>query len=393
MEISIEASFVQQRDSAPAGTELQQTPPKAGGQTPHALHYEGSARPSPEPMWSSPMAGIQNSLAHHFEAPAPLPPHMRVTETLPPQKRRASPDPSNQVQSDAPTTGNKRTKFRQMFITGNGVHDSRPITKEEHLENLRKIQEEFRQQCAKVAEQASSGQRQPQATLKPQNYEGAVNAWETYAVETGGEVKRRIQRKGNPSSQDNVPLKPRRPGRGMIQPAEKMPHTGKEIQQEAYETSPEEKLRMQQKSIPSSQVETPLKPRRPGMGMIQPVEKMPRTGKEIQQKEKESLTAFFPLDFVNSMVRLYEAIIAKPDLPAKDHNNIISDPVERGMRRQAHEAIRHIFDGKLDSQTDKDGHLQISALSIQTKPRVKKPSNFSKPRQLSVNNAQAQAAE
>lgn len=66
---------------------------------------------------------------------------------------------------------------------------------------------------------------------------------------------------------------------------------------------------------------------------------------------------------------LYDRVTKSPGLPPREYGNVVAPTIERSNRGKVHEAIRRIFNSKLDSQTNVDGQIIIAAMPKQAAAR------------------------
>ena len=74
------------------------------------------------------------------------------------------------------------------------------------------------------------------------------------------------------------------------------------------------------------------------------------------------LNSFFDKKVVASILALYNRILNSPHRKPKEYGIVKSDRIpDRELRTQIHQAVRRIFSARLDSYTDNDGAMVISA--------------------------------
>ena len=71
---------------------------------------------------------------------------------------------------------------------------------------------------------------------------------------------------------------------------------------------------------------------------------------------------YFSEDIVEELIALYEAILRAPNKKSRDHPTVRTPfTSDRTVRSQIHQDIRRIFGGKVDSSTDNEGVLVLTA--------------------------------
>ncbi|KAI9829968.1 MAG: hypothetical protein M1819_005940 [Sarea resinae] len=82
----------------------------------------------------------------------------------------------------------------------------------------------------------------------------------------------------------------------------------------------------------------------------------------LSVEDKALLDSFFGGDTVQSIVNLYRKILDSPKARANSFDKVKSAPIsDRGLRTSIHQAIRRIFSSRLESSTDGEGAMVISA--------------------------------
>ena len=75
---------------------------------------------------------------------------------------------------------------------------------------------------------------------------------------------------------------------------------------------------------------------------------------------------YFTTEVVDAIRSLHNRILKSPDRHAKEYGNVRSAVMDRQTRGKIHQEIRRIFNSKLESQTDENGHMVISAMPKQS---------------------------
>lgn len=83
---------------------------------------------------------------------------------------------------------------------------------------------------------------------------------------------------------------------------------------------------------------------------------------EVTESDREKLLGYFSESAVTDLLALYELIRAKPGKKSSDYPIVRTDfTTDRSVRSQIHQAIREIFKSSVDSSTDHDGVLILTA--------------------------------
>lgn len=83
---------------------------------------------------------------------------------------------------------------------------------------------------------------------------------------------------------------------------------------------------------------------------------------EISSDDRALLVSYLNETAVTELLILYAKILANPNVKPKEHGTVRTDfTSDRSIRGQIHQAIRRIFSSRIDSSTDNDGVLILSA--------------------------------
>ena len=82
---------------------------------------------------------------------------------------------------------------------------------------------------------------------------------------------------------------------------------------------------------------------------------------QLSTQDQSTLDNYFSIDIIDALKSLYNRIMQSPGRQPKTYGKVQSPQIDRKSRKQIHQDIRRIFNGKLDSQTDNDGHIIIAA--------------------------------
>ncbi|KAF2143347.1 uncharacterized protein K452DRAFT_325919 [Aplosporella prunicola CBS 121167] len=97
--------------------------------------------------------------------------------------------------------------------------------------------------------------------------------------------------------------------------------------------------------------------------------------KEISPEDIAKLQATFGERVTNFAVSLYEKVLSNPQKKARDFDSILSEPfAEKEDRTAAHQLIREVFAGRLDSSTQNGNAIKVGA----TPPRNRNNNNRGK---------------
>ena len=105
-----------------------------------------------------------------------------------------------------------------------------------------------------------------------------------------------------------------------------------------------------------------------------PVEaKEPRKDGEISDGDKALLVKDLGEEAVKKLLRMYSKILANPNLKLKEYGTVLIKDFtsDRSKRGEIHQAIRRIFSSRIDSSTDAEGQLILSA----SLPSFRQPRN------------------
>ncbi|KAL9005248.1 MAG: hypothetical protein Q9188_001970 [Gyalolechia gomerana] len=81
----------------------------------------------------------------------------------------------------------------------------------------------------------------------------------------------------------------------------------------------------------------------------------------LSDEDKDLLISFFDSETVDSILALLHRILASPLRKAKDFGSVTTNPIERSVRTEIHQAIRRIFSSRLETMTDDAGAMVVFA--------------------------------
>ncbi|KAL8999873.1 MAG: hypothetical protein Q9169_001414 [Polycauliona sp. 2 TL-2023] len=88
---------------------------------------------------------------------------------------------------------------------------------------------------------------------------------------------------------------------------------------------------------------------------------------QLSDPDKALLTSYFDTEVVDQILALFQRILASPQRRARDFGHVITQPIEREVRTEIHQAIRRIFSSRLESTTNGDGAMNIAAANPRSK--------------------------
>lgn len=95
---------------------------------------------------------------------------------------------------------------------------------------------------------------------------------------------------------------------------------------------------------------------------------------QISDEDRTVLMSYFPEPVVDAIRSLYNRIIDSPSRAAQTYGTVKSPVIDRQLRTKIHQDIRRIFRSRLETITDNDGAMLVSAMPSSTN------SHFSKAR-------------
>ncbi|KAL9130214.1 MAG: hypothetical protein Q9217_001559 [Psora testacea] len=86
---------------------------------------------------------------------------------------------------------------------------------------------------------------------------------------------------------------------------------------------------------------------------------------DLPKADQDVLVSYFPTEVVDAIRSLYNHVITSPDRSTREYGTVRSAIIDRQTRGKIHQEIRRIFNSKLESQTDDEGRIIISAIPKQ----------------------------
>ena len=101
---------------------------------------------------------------------------------------------------------------------------------------------------------------------------------------------------------------------------------------------------------------------------------------QLNNADRDLLTQYLGPDTVNALVALYERIVNSPHRKAKDYGIVRLAAFSRETRSRIHREIRKIFNSRLESVTDNDGSMVITAMAEKPTFHARTPVNNARDR-------------
>ena len=101
---------------------------------------------------------------------------------------------------------------------------------------------------------------------------------------------------------------------------------------------------------------------------------------QLNNADRDLLTQYLGPDTVDALVALYERIINSPHRKARDYGIVRSAAFSRETRSRIHREIRKIFNSRLESVTDNDGSMVITAMAEKPTFHARTPVNNARDR-------------
>ncbi len=122
----------------------------------------------------------------------------------------------------------------------------------------------------------------------------------------------------------------------------------------------------------SESSENPAKAQNADVSCARSVRSYILTTVQISDDDRIKLVGYFSEEAVNELVALYESVTRQPEKKSREHPTVrTAFTSDRSLRSQIHQDIRRIFQGKIDSSTDKDGVLVLTAATASANHRIR----------------------
>lgn len=83
---------------------------------------------------------------------------------------------------------------------------------------------------------------------------------------------------------------------------------------------------------------------------------------QITDEDKKILLSYFTEPVVNAVYSIYNRVLNSPRRATRDYGTVRSTIIDRKLRTKIHQDIRRIFQSRLETVTDSDGAMVISAM-------------------------------
>ncbi len=104
------------------------------------------------------------------------------------------------------------------------------------------------------------------------------------------------------------------------------------------------------------------------------------TSAQLNYDDRNLLVQYLGPEAVDALVVLYERIVSSPYRKAKDHGTVRSAAISRETRSKIHQDIRRIFNSRLESVTDSNGSMVITAVPEKPTFHARTPVNNARDR-------------
>ena len=96
---------------------------------------------------------------------------------------------------------------------------------------------------------------------------------------------------------------------------------------------------------------------------------------QLQDEAKSTLLSYFSSDVVDKILALYNRILDSPHRKTKDYGMVTSGVIDRQKRSIIHQDIRRMFNSRLETMTDNDGAMMITAMTEKPNFHARTPMN------------------
>lgn len=96
---------------------------------------------------------------------------------------------------------------------------------------------------------------------------------------------------------------------------------------------------------------------------------------QLQPEDKNTLLSYFSSDVVDKIIALYDRIVDSPNRKTRDYGMVTSGVIDRQIRTNIHQDIRRMFNSRLETMTDNDGAMMITAMAANPTFYVRTPMN------------------
>ena len=84
---------------------------------------------------------------------------------------------------------------------------------------------------------------------------------------------------------------------------------------------------------------------------------------QLDREDRNTMVNYFGTETVDAIVALYERVVNSPHRRSKDYGIVKSGKITREARSKLHQDIRRMFSSRLETVTDNDGAMIITAMS------------------------------
>ena len=84
---------------------------------------------------------------------------------------------------------------------------------------------------------------------------------------------------------------------------------------------------------------------------------------QLQPEDRSTLLSYFSSDVVDEIVALYDRIVDSPHRKTRDYGMVTSGVIDRQKRTTIHQDIRRMFNSRLETMTDSNGAMMITAMA------------------------------
>lgn len=84
---------------------------------------------------------------------------------------------------------------------------------------------------------------------------------------------------------------------------------------------------------------------------------------QLPSEDKNTLLSYFSSDTVDKIIALYDRIVDSPHRKTRDYGMVTSGVIDRQKRTTIHQDIRRMFNSRLETMTDNDGAMMITAMT------------------------------
>jgi len=95
------------------------------------------------------------------------------------------------------------------------------------------------------------------------------------------------------------------------------------------------------------------------------------SGQHISSGDREALISIFGMETTNAITKLYSSVLRNPHRKSREFKPVVSTPIaDKEVRTTAHQSIRRIFSSRLNTVTNDENSIRITAASPQGKNQI-----------------------